>query len=81
MIGGLRFVASAIHYNFWEYAYIFNGRHSALTQLGLLARALIFFRFMDIKRKPKSKFAKRIRAAIFILIGLTAVGGVTLALA
>src|SRR5438874_9109946 len=36
---------------------------------------------MDIKRKAKSKLTKRIRAAIFILIGLTTVGGVTLGLA
>ena len=36
---------------------------------------------MDIKRKAKSKLAKRIRAAIIILLSLAIVGGVTLALA
>ena len=51
------------------------------TEFDLLARALIFFRCMDIKRKAKSKLTKRIRAAIIILLSLAIVGGVTLALA
>jgi len=36
---------------------------------------------MDIKRPAKSKFKKRIRSVIFIVIGLVAIGGITLVLA
>ena len=32
---------------------------------------------MDIKRAPKSKLRKRIRAAVFIVIGVAAIGGIT----
>src|SRR6266478_2584637 len=32
---------------------------------------------MDIKRAPKSKFKKRVRTALLIIIGLVAVGGIT----
>src|SRR5712692_6434073 len=35
---------------------------------------------MDIKRPVKSKLKKRIRAAILIVIGLAAVGGITFGL-
>ncbi|MEP6922222.1 MAG: HlyD family efflux transporter periplasmic adaptor subunit [bacterium] len=37
--------------------------------------------FMDIKRPGKTKLKKRIRTGIFIVIGLAAVGGITLVLA
>jgi HlyD family secretion protein len=36
---------------------------------------------MDIKRPPKSKIKKKIRTAIFIVIGVAAIGGITYALA
>ena len=36
---------------------------------------------MDIKRSGKSKLKKRIRTAIFVGVGLVAVGGITLVLA
>jgi HlyD family secretion protein len=36
---------------------------------------------MDIKRPPKSKIKKNIRTAILIVVGLTAVGGITYGLA
>ena len=36
---------------------------------------------MDIKRPPKSKIKKRIRMAIFVVVGLVAVGGITYGLA
>ncbi len=36
---------------------------------------------MDIKRPPKSKIKKKIRMAIFIVVGLAAVGGITYSLA
>src|SRR6266536_5013724 len=36
--------------------------------------------FMDIKRSGKSKLKKRIRSIAFIVIGLTAVGGITFGL-
>jgi|ERR1051326_5479077 HlyD family secretion protein len=36
---------------------------------------------MDVKRKTKSKFRKRLRASVFIVLGFAGVGGVTLALA
>jgi hypothetical protein len=35
---------------------------------------------MDIKRASKSKLRKRIRTGILVVIGLTAVGGITLVL-
>jgi HlyD family secretion protein len=38
-------------------------------------------KFMDIKRPGKSKFKKRIRTAILIVIGLVGVGGITFGLA
>src|SRR6267143_3454193 len=37
--------------------------------------------FMDIKVPAKSRLKKKIRAVIFVLLGLATVGGVTLALA
>src|SRR5882724_8349149 len=40
----------------------------------------VVIRFMDIKRSPKSKLKKRIRTGIFSLIGLGAVGGITVGL-
>ena len=36
---------------------------------------------MDIKRPPKSKIKKKIRMAIFVVVGLVAVGGITYGLA
>ena len=36
---------------------------------------------MDIKRPPKSKLKKKIRTAIFIIIGVIGIGGITYALA
>src|SRR5690349_904488 len=36
---------------------------------------------MDIKRPPKSKIKKKIRMAIFVVVGLAAVGGITYSLA
>src|SRR5438309_5727638 len=36
---------------------------------------------MDIKRSGKSKLKKRIRTAIFVGVGLVAIGGITLVLA
>ena len=36
---------------------------------------------MDIKRTPKSKLKKRIRAAVLLVLGVIAVGGITYALA
>jgi HlyD family secretion protein len=35
---------------------------------------------MDIKRPGKTKLKKRIRSAIFIVIGLAAIGGITFGL-
>src|SRR5213083_581487 len=35
---------------------------------------------MDIKRPTKSKFKKRIRKVVFIVIGLAAIGGITFGL-
>jgi len=35
---------------------------------------------MDIKRSPKSKLKKRIRTGVFALVGVTAIGGITLGL-
>ncbi len=35
---------------------------------------------MDIKRSGKSKLKKRIRTAVFIVVGLAAIGGVTFGL-
>lgn len=35
---------------------------------------------MDIKRSEKSKLKKRVRTAIFVVVGLTAVGGITFGL-
>lgn len=36
---------------------------------------------MDIKRPAKSKFKKRLRTVLFIVVGLVAIGGITLVLA
>jgi len=35
---------------------------------------------MDIKRSPKARLKKRIRAVVFAIIGLAAAGGITLGL-
>ena len=36
---------------------------------------------MDIKRPPKSKIKKKVRMAIFIVIGVAGIGGITYGLA
>src|SRR5262245_10497318 len=34
-------------------------------------------RIMDIKRPPKSKLKKKIRSVVLLVLGLTAIGGIT----